>query len=142
MPILYLQMQQPQYSLGKTAIACATLSWPPKLNLTQIPRQKQQPSLVEDVEKRPSYCYQLPTELSMNSLESKSESENITDSRRRQQSSFRKRCSTVFRKADELSLTCNADVYFLTRYRDRFYVYKSKTNAPWPPTEQQLVTNL
>ena len=142
MPILYSQMQQPQYSLKKNVTACATLSWPPKLNLAQIPREKKQPSPVENTEKRPSYCYQLPTELYINSLESKSESENIADSRRRQQSSFRKRCSTIFRKADELSLTCNADVYFLTRYRDRFYVYKSKTNTPWPPTEQQLVTNL
>ena len=116
MPILYLQMQPPQYPLRQTATAYIILSWPPKLSLTQILRQKQQPSLVENVEKLPSHCYQLLTKLHINSLESKSELENIANSRRQQQSSFRKRCSTIFRKANELSLTYDANMYFLTQY--------------------------
>ena len=57
MPIFYLQMQQPQYSLGKNVIAYTIPSWPLKLNLIQILRQKQQPSLVENIEKRPSCSY-------------------------------------------------------------------------------------
>ena len=78
----------------------------------------------------------------MNSLKSKNELKNIADSQRRQQFSFCKKCSTIFRKANKLSLICNINVYFLTQYQNRFYVYKFKTNAFWPPTEQQLITNL
>lgn len=71
-----------------------------------------------------------------------SEPPNKKKDKDRKQASFRKRCSTIFRKADQMRRICDAEVYFLVRYRDRYYLYTSSEASEWPPTKTALVVTL
>jgi hypothetical protein len=52
---------------------------------------------------------------------------------------FRTRKNTILKKADQLRLHCQADVYVLLRYQGKYYGYTSVDEASWPPSSESIV---
>ena len=55
---------------------------------------------------------------------------------------FRKRRKGLFKKADELSILCHADLYLVIYQGGSYYTYSSTKRQGWPPSENDLVREL
>ncbi|KAL8696245.1 MAG: hypothetical protein Q9201_007754 [Fulgogasparrea decipioides] len=55
---------------------------------------------------------------------------------------FRKRRSSLLKKADELAYMCQTDVYLILYRGDKFYTYSSTDRDDWPPSEEEMVSRL
>lgn len=52
---------------------------------------------------------------------------------------FHGRKNSLFKKAHELGILYETDVYLILRRNHRFYTYKTKDDPSWPPSEKQIV---
>ena len=66
---------------------------------------------------------------------------NHQNKRRIVREKFRKRSSSFFRKANELSQVAEADIYVVIRRDDKYYIYKSTDRPGWPPSQQDIVSH-
>jgi len=53
----------------------------------------------------------------------------------------RRRRHGLFKKANELGLLGETDVYVVIRHRNRLYTYTSTDQALWPPTLEEIVSS-
>ncbi|KAI4086826.1 MAG: hypothetical protein L6R37_008382 [Teloschistes peruensis] len=51
---------------------------------------------------------------------------------------FRKRKSSLLKKADELTYMCQTDVYLVLYRGNTFYTYSSTDRDDWPPSEEEI----
>jgi hypothetical protein len=56
------------------------------------------------------------------------------------QAMTRKRKTTLFNKAHEFATKCNAHVYLLVKYGQRYHCYTSLDHPAWPPPPSQVVS--
>ena len=52
---------------------------------------------------------------------------------------FRKRRKSLIKKANELSILCNTDLYLVMYQSGRYYIYSSTDRQGWPPNRNDLV---
>jgi len=53
----------------------------------------------------------------------------------------RKRTKSLFKKANELALITNAQVYLVINRNAKYQIYKSTDQPGWPPSEQEIVSH-
>lgn len=53
----------------------------------------------------------------------------------------RRRRHGLFKKANDLGLLGETEVYVVVRHRNRFYTYTSTDRALWPPTLEEIVSS-
>ncbi|KAL8673861.1 MAG: hypothetical protein Q9168_001726 [Polycauliona sp. 1 TL-2023] len=51
---------------------------------------------------------------------------------------FRKRRTSLIKKADELAFLCQADVYLVVYRGEKYYSYSSSDRDDWPPSEEEM----
>lgn len=44
------------------------------------------------------------------------------------------------KKAHEMGVLCESDVYVVLYRHDRYYTYNSKDSPTWPPSDEQMVS--
>ena len=56
------------------------------------------------------------------------------------QEKFQGRLTCLMKKAHEIGVLCESDVYVVLYRHGRYYTYKSKDSPTWPPSDQQMVS--
>ena len=61
---------------------------------------------------------------------------------RAEREKFRKRKKNLFKKFNELSIFCHADLYLVMYQSESYYTYNSTTRQDWPSSENDLIREL